>query len=135
MKTRECDVGGAVRLPKQFYERPLTLEESRFASEHISVENPTPGKIHQLPQYTQAIQPWWFGHPYTKRTCLWLKNLPPLPLPILFGKELPRMLMEVVKTLMGITGDFRGEMSVTQKLVQKHFRVLHKQWPNSGEAI
>lgn len=37
MKTRECDVGGAVRLPKQFYERPLTLEESRFASEHISI--------------------------------------------------------------------------------------------------
>lgn len=102
----------------------------------ICVENPTPGKIHQLPQYTQAIQPWWFGHPYTKRTCLWLKNLPPpLPLPILFGKELPRMLMEVVKTLMGITRDFREEMSVTQKLVQKHFRVLHKQWPNSGEAI
>lgn len=43
----------------------------------ICVENPTPGKIHQLPQYTQAIQPWWFGHPCTKRTCLWLKNLPP----------------------------------------------------------
>lgn len=101
----------------------------------ICVENPTPGKIHQLPQYTQAIQPWWFGHPYTKRTCLWLKNLPPLPLPILFGKELPRMLMEVVKTLMGITKDFRVGMSVTQKLVQKHFRVLHKQWPDSGEAI
>ena len=102
----------------------------------ICVENPTPGKIHQLPQYTQAIQPWWFGHPYTKRTCLWLKNLPPpLPLPILFGKELPRMLMEVVKTLMGITEDFRVGMSVTQKLVQKHSRVLHKQWPDSGEAI
>lgn len=101
----------------------------------ICVENPTPGKIHQLPQYTQAIQPWWFGHPYTKRTCLWLKNLPPLPLPILFGKELPRMLMEVVKTLMGITGDFRVGMSVTQKLAQKHFRVLYKQWPDSGEAI
>ena len=101
----------------------------------ICVENPTHGKIHQLPQYTQEIQPWWFGHPYTKRTCLWLKNLPPLPLPILFGKELPRMLMEVVKTLMGITGDFRVGMSVTQKLVQKHFRVLHKQWPDSGEAI
>lgn len=101
----------------------------------ICVENPTPGKIHQLPQYTQAIQPWWFGHPYTKRTCLWLKTSPPLPLPILFGKELPRMLMEVVKTLMGITEDFRVGMSVTQKLVQKHFRVLHKQWPDSGEAI
>lgn len=64
-----------------------------------------------------------------------LKTSPPLPLPILFGKELPRMLMEVVKTLMGITGDFRVGMSVTQKLAQKHFRVLHKQWPDSGEAI
>mgnify|MGYP005956739873 CR=1 FL=1 len=31
-----------------------------------------------FPPYTQAIQPWQFGHPYTKRTCLWLKELPPL---------------------------------------------------------
>ena len=44
----------------------------------IAVENPTPMKIVDLPPYTQAIQPWQFGHPYTKRTCLWLKNLPPL---------------------------------------------------------
>lgn len=43
----------------------------------IAVENPTPGKIHELPPYSQAIQPWQFGHPYTKRTCLWLKGLPP----------------------------------------------------------
>ena len=45
------------------------------------------------------------------------------------------MLMEVVKTLMGITEDFRVGMSVTQKLVQKHFRVLHKQWLNNGEVM
>lgn len=44
----------------------------------IAVENPTPMKIVGLPPYTQAIQPWQFGHPYTKRTCLWLKGLPPL---------------------------------------------------------
>ena len=42
----------------------------------IAVENPTPMKIIGLPPYTQAIQPWQFGHPYTKRTCLWLKELP-----------------------------------------------------------
>ncbi len=46
--------------------------------EKIAVENPTPLKIVGLPPYTQAIQPWQFGHPYTKRTCLWLKELPPL---------------------------------------------------------
>lgn len=27
---------------------------------------------------TQIIQPYQFGHPVAKRTCLWLKNLPPL---------------------------------------------------------
>lgn len=26
----------------------------------------------------QSIQPWQFGHGETKRTCLWLKNLPEL---------------------------------------------------------
>lgn len=27
---------------------------------------------------SQIIQPWQFGHPENKRTCLWLKGLPPL---------------------------------------------------------
>lgn len=44
----------------------------------ICIENPTPMKIVELPQYTQAIQPWMFGEKYTKRTCLWLKGLPEL---------------------------------------------------------
>lgn len=44
----------------------------------IAIENPTPMKIIGLPPYTQAIQPWQFGYPYSKRTCLWLRGLPPL---------------------------------------------------------
>ena len=44
----------------------------------ICVENPVPSKVFCLPPYTQAIQPYQFGHPYTKKTCLWLKGLPPL---------------------------------------------------------
>ena len=44
----------------------------------IAIENPTPMKIVDLPSYTQVIQPYYFGHPYSKRTCLWLKGLPPL---------------------------------------------------------
>lgn len=44
----------------------------------IAVENPTPMKIVGLPPYTQAIQPYEYGHPYSKRTCLWLKGLPKL---------------------------------------------------------
>lgn len=44
----------------------------------ICIENPTPMKLIGLPPYTQAIQPYEYGHPYSKRTCLWLKGLPPL---------------------------------------------------------
>tara|TARA_R110000851_G_scaffold206020_1_gene358075 strand:+ start:500 stop:1144 length:645 start_codon:yes stop_codon:yes gene_type:complete len=45
---------------------------------HIVVENPTPLKVVRLPKETQVIQPYQFGHPYSKRTLLWIKNLPPL---------------------------------------------------------
>lgn len=41
----------------------------------ICIENPVPSKVYELPKYTQIIQPFQFGHPYTKRTCLWLKGL------------------------------------------------------------
>lgn len=53
----------------------------------IAIENPTPLKLVQLPPYTQAIQPYEHGHPYSKRTCLWLKNLPPIvPTEVLDGR-------------------------------------------------
>ena len=44
----------------------------------IAIENPVPSLIFGLPKYHQIIQPYEFGHPYKKKTCLWLKNLPPL---------------------------------------------------------
>jgi hypothetical protein len=44
----------------------------------ICVENPTPSKIFELPKHSQVIQPYQFGHPYSKRTLLWLRNLPEL---------------------------------------------------------
>lgn len=46
--------------------------------ERICVENPVPLKIVGLPVPTQKIQPYQFGHPYSKCTCLWLKGLPKL---------------------------------------------------------
>ena len=44
--------------------------------ERIAVENPIPSEVFKLPEYTQIIEPYQFGHPYTKKTCLWLKHLP-----------------------------------------------------------
>ena len=44
----------------------------------ICIENPIgyPNTHYRKPN--QIIQPWQFGHPFTKATCLWLKGLEPL---------------------------------------------------------
>jgi len=44
----------------------------------IAVENPTPLRAFRLPRPTQVIEPYQYGHPYSKRTLLWLRGLPPL---------------------------------------------------------
>jgi hypothetical protein len=43
-----------------------------------AIENPGPSSIFGLPIPSQVVQPYDFGHPYSKRTLLWLVNLPPL---------------------------------------------------------
>ena len=56
--------------------------------ERIAIENPI-GQLNQRWRYPdQTIQPWQFGDPYTKATCLWLKNLPLLkPTNIVEGRH------------------------------------------------
>lgn len=48
--------------------------------EKICIENPVSvlSTQSELGKATQYIQPWEYGHPETKKTGLWLKNLPPL---------------------------------------------------------
>lgn len=46
--------------------------------ERIAIENPVMMKCFGLPEYDQKIEPFMFGDPWRKRTCLWLKNLPML---------------------------------------------------------
>lgn len=44
----------------------------------VCVENPVIFKLYGLPRPSQIIHPYYFGDPYFKRTCLWLRGLPPL---------------------------------------------------------
>lgn len=61
--------------------------------ERVAVENPVmhrhaKARIVNFQPHTQSVQPWQFGHGETKRTCLWLRNLPPLrPTKIVAGRE------------------------------------------------
>jgi site-specific DNA-cytosine methylase len=44
----------------------------------IALENPVSIISSRIRKPDQIIQPWMFGHPETKATCLWLKGLNPL---------------------------------------------------------
>lgn len=50
----------------------------RADCDRIAVENPVPLRIAGLPGYSQMIEPYFFGDPWKKRTCLWLRGLPVL---------------------------------------------------------
>ena len=59
--------------------------------EGIALENPVSIISTRIRKPDQIIQPWQFGHPETKTTCLWLNNLPPLkPTNIVEGRK-PRV--------------------------------------------
>lgn len=54
----------------------------------IAVENPVSIISSRIRKPDQIIQPWQFGHPEVKATCLWLKGLPKLvPTNIVEGRE------------------------------------------------
>lgn len=58
------------------------LEFARFFMEAdvpmTAIENPVSVISTKVRKPDQIIHPWQFGHPESKKTCLWLRNLPPL---------------------------------------------------------
>jgi len=69
-----------------FYRKKVEQEEAlEFVRQllaapigRICLENPVSVISTRIRKPDQTIQPWQFGHPEQKRTCLWLKNLPKL---------------------------------------------------------
>lgn len=54
------------------------MQMALASADKVAVENPIGiiNTCYRKPD--QIIQPYMFGHPYAKATCLWLKGLPPL---------------------------------------------------------
>jgi site-specific DNA-cytosine methylase len=56
------------------------LEMTQAPAPHVAVENPVgimgrkEAPLYRVPD--QVVQPWMFGDPLVKKTCLWLKGLP-----------------------------------------------------------
>jgi len=70
----------------RFPDRPQQREDAidffralwRADIPRIAIENPIGIMSSRLRKPDQVLQPWMFGHPERKATCLWLSNLPPL---------------------------------------------------------
>ena len=92
----------------------------KFPIERIAIENPV-GKLSSLWRGPdQIVEPYHFGDPYKKATCLWLKNLPPLlPTNNLGGANRP-----VGKSRQVATG---------QRTEAGHIQDWQMQWRNNGD--
>lgn len=70
------------RIPgrKDETEKALTFVEILLNApiKHIALENPIGAISSRIRKPNQVIQPYEYGHPESKSTCLWLKNLPEL---------------------------------------------------------
>lgn len=65
-----------MKLGAEFFKKLLNAPVKK-----VVIENPIPHKyaLQIIGQkYSQIIQPYRFGHPESKATCLWLRGLPPL---------------------------------------------------------
>lgn len=73
--------GGLLNIPR-YYEglcgKALFLAVWAADCDKVVIENPTPSKVFDYPEPTQAIQPYQFGHPFTKKTLLWERGVEPL---------------------------------------------------------
>lgn len=117
-------------LNKDRYQKGLVAKDffMRFLNsgiDKICVENPIPSKIYELPQYTQIIQPYEYGHPYTKKTCLWLKGLPKLQ---------PTHIVEPIGGWVCGNADIWKRQSATGQVIGKEKSAKHRSKTFEGIA-
>ena len=66
------------RLKKGLEGKEFFMNFYNAKCKHIAIENPVASRVFELPKHSQEIQPYEFGHPFKKKTRLWLKGLPKL---------------------------------------------------------
>ena len=105
----------------------------------IAIENPTPMKLCELPQYNQVIQPYQFGHPYSKRTCLWLKGLPPLMSTDIIMEGVTPYVNGGCKDAHGNYRRFQGRKERDPKIRAKTFpgiaKAMAEQWAGPATSL
>ena len=68
----------ADRIRDGILNRDIFMRILNAKCDKIAIENPVLMNIFAIPDPTQVIEPYQFGDPYKRQTCLWLKGLPSL---------------------------------------------------------
>jgi hypothetical protein len=95
----------------------------------VAIENPVQSKIFELPKHDQEIQPYEFGHPYTKKTRLWLKGLPKLKATNIINK------VEVKTFIESGTSRYKNTNKNKNRYVARGSKDRSKFWPGIAEAM
>lgn len=86
-KTRD-EMWQELREGAELFSRFLNAPIPRICIENPVMHKHAKAQIEGYFEFSQSVQPWQFGHGETKRTCLWLKNLPHLtPTNIVEGRH------------------------------------------------
>ncbi len=104
----------------------------------IAVENPVGYMNTHFRKPDQIIHPYYFGEPYQKRTCLWLKGLPlleatdilPKPEPEYFcqGEKCNGKPINWVEGIKGTTGGQKGRAKARSKTFTCIAQAMATQW-------
>lgn len=119
------------RLKKGIVARDFFLRCLNAKCERIAVENPIPMSVYMLPKADQIIQPYDFGEPYSKKTCLWLRGLPPLFSTVIVANKSP--------FINGGVAEWTGQITKARSLQPgartgaRHSEGLPKQWRSNGD--
>ena len=121
-------------LNQERYEKGLRAKEffMRFINadcEKIAVENPIHTRVFDMPKYNQIIQPFEFGHPYSKKTCLWLKNLPPLMSTKIMGGD------NIISWVSGGSKDHKGNKRKQSGTKFRDSKTKSKTFPGIARAM
>lgn len=119
--------GGMLNLSR-FYEglcgKALFLAIWASDCERVVIENPLPSKIFDYPKPSQIIQPYYFGHPYSKKTLLWERGV---------DKLLPTDIVKPIGTLCP-SGSYSGKHSLKHKGLYTKDRAKNRSKTFSGVA-
>lgn len=77
-------------------------------------------------KYDQVIEPFQFGEPFKKRTCLWLKNLPKLE---------PTDIVEPTTYWVNSSSNYRNGKKLSNKGIQRDQQLRSKTFPGIAKAM